>query len=191
MRTTATSLAALVTVAALTVAALTVAAGPAAADQDDPRLNRLFGSLQTVETDINARGLTNAIWLIWHEHENPAVADGLERGVRAMAQGNHNLALMIFDDLVDRAPDFAEAWNKRATVHFLMGNYKESLADIERTLELEPRHFGALEGRGLIFGEMGLVEEELDALERALEINPHLPGALRRVEEIRGTVQDI
>lgn len=178
-------------VAALAALWVAVAAGATAADQNDPRLERLFERLQTVDTPINAQGVTNAIWLVWLEHDNPQVVERMHSGMDAMRRGNHFLALVIFDDLVARVPDYAEAWNKRATVHFLMGNYPDSLRDIERTLELEPRHFGALEGRGLIFGEMGLLEEELQAYEAALEVNPHLPGARRKLEALRGESERI
>ncbi|OAB56119.1 hypothetical protein AY599_27880 [Leptolyngbya valderiana BDU 20041] len=179
------------TVFAAVCLAAFLAAAPAAADQDDPRLKRLFDSLQTTTSSINAQGLTNAIWLVWLEHEDPQVVERMQSGMRAMQRENYYLALAIYDDLVDRVPDYAEAWNKRATVHYLLGNYQQSLDDIERTLELEPRHFGALEGRGLIYGELGLEEEALQAFERALEVNPHLPGATRRAEEIRGKSERI
>jgi tetratricopeptide (TPR) repeat protein len=172
-------------------AAFAAFALPAAADQDDPRLDDLFARLHTVEAAINARGITNAIWLIWMEHEDPRVEERMVSGVQAMQREDYWLALAIYDDLIDRVPDYAEAWNKRATVHYLLGNYELSLEDIERTLDLEPRHFGALEGRGLIYGELGQVEDEVRAYERALELNPHLPAANRKLEEIRGKSERI
>ncbi|WP_208539054.1 tetratricopeptide repeat protein [Algihabitans albus] len=178
-------------IAALVAVWTIASAGQAVADQKDPRLERLFDRLQTVESPINAQGVTNAIWLIWLEHENPQVVERMYSGMDAMRQGNHFLALVIFDDLIARVPDYAEAWNKRATVHYLMGNYPDSLQDIEKTLELEPRHFGALEGRGLIFGELGLAEEELQAYEAALQVNPHLPGAKSKLEALRGESERI
>jgi tetratricopeptide (TPR) repeat protein len=188
MRKRATFLARCVAAVSLAVAA---AAGPAAADQDDPRLERLFDSLQTTSSDINAQGLTNAIWIVWLEHEDPRVVERMQSGMAALQDENYYLALAIYDDLVEQAPGYAEAWNKRATVHFLLGQYDRSLADIEKTLELEPRHFGALEGRGLIYGEMGLDEQALEAFERALEVNPHLPAATRRVQQLRGESERI
>ncbi len=170
---------------------VSAASRPVLADQEDPRLDRLFARLQTVESPIKAQGVTNAIWAIWLEHEDPRVVERMQSGLAAMRRGDHFTALVIFDDLVARVPDYAEAWNRRATLHFLMGDYRQSLRDIEKTLELEPRHFGALEGRGLIFGELGLEEQELESFERALELNPHLPAARRKVEEIRGKSQRI
>ena len=83
---------------------------------------------------------------------------------------------MVFDDLVDIAPEYAEAWNKRATVHFLLGNLADSIADVDVTLDLEPRHFGALSGLGQIELQLGDPAAALSAFEAALLMHPHLPG---------------
>ena len=87
--------------------------------------------------------------------------------------------------MVRAAPDFAEAWNKRATVHYLMGNFEASVADIRRTLALEPRHFGALSGMGLIYDAIGNQTAAMKVWEKALEIHPHLPGMKARIQELR------
>ena len=77
-----------------------------------------------------------------------------------------------------------EAWHKRATVYFLMGGYPASIADLRRTLDLEPRHFAALGGLGLIYPELDEKRAALKALERALEIDPHLPRTRAKVQEL-------
>ena len=69
------------------------------------------------------------------------------RAMTAMEADEHENALKMFDAVVDLDPSFAEGWNKRATLHYIMGNYKASFEDIQKVLELEPRHFGALQGR--------------------------------------------
>ena len=84
------------------------------------------------------------------------------------------LAMPVLDDIVARAPNWAEGWNKRATVLYLMGEHDRSLADIDRVLALEPRHFGALAGLGLIRIEKGETREALAAFRRALAVNPFL-----------------
>jgi tetratricopeptide (TPR) repeat protein len=90
-----------------------------------------------------------------------------------------------FSEVIKLEPDLAEAWNKRATVYYLMGEYEASVRDIERTLALESRHFGALSGLGFIYLSHGEDRAAIEAFEAALEINPYLPGARTRVEELR------
>ena len=82
-------------------------------------------------------------------------------------------------------PDYAEGWNKRATVHYLKGDYSASVIDIERTLALEPRHFGAISGMGLIFMARGDEAGALKAFKEVLKIHPHARGAQFHVEELR------
>jgi tetratricopeptide (TPR) repeat protein len=94
-------------------------------------------------------------------------------------------ALAAFDELVRLAPDFAEGWNKRATLHYLMGNLSASLADIDRTLKLEPRHFGALSGRGLVYLALGREEPALAAFDAALAIYPNLQGRDTHIKKLR------
>ncbi|MFQ5973263.1 MAG: tetratricopeptide repeat protein [Alphaproteobacteria bacterium] len=149
----------------------------AAADQDDPRLDRLFAVLQTTEDTREASVAEQMIWTIWIHSDDERVTDIMRRGIRAMGQQRYGHALELFDELVGQAPEFAEAWNKRATVHYLLGNLEESIADVERTLALEPRHFGALSGLGQIHLLRDEQEAALFAFERALEVHPHLSGA--------------
>jgi Flp pilus assembly protein TadD len=98
-------------------------------------------------------------------------------------------ALATFNQLVIDAPAFAEAWNRRATIHFLLGNYKESEADIVKTLQLEPFHFGALSGRGLVLLSQGQYEAARNAFSRALEVNPNMPEVKNNIDEINRYLQ--
>ena len=91
---------------------------------------------------------------------------------------------MCIRDRVNDHPDYAEAWNRRATIHYLLGNYQDSLADIEQTLTLEPRHFGALSGVGLIMQQLGENEKALHAFEQVLEISPQNVGAAKSVKDL-------
>ncbi|MFQ5902310.1 MAG: tetratricopeptide repeat protein [Candidatus Binatia bacterium] len=102
-----------------------------------------------------------------------------------MSRRNYEEALVSFNKVVEADPDFAEGWNKRATVYYLMGEFVASVRDIERTLTLEPRHFGALSGLGLIYLALGEDRLALEAFEAALKVNPHLPGAQAHAEEVR------
>jgi len=161
------------------------APGLAMADQTDPRLDDLFARLQATDQPGEARALEQRIWRIWIRADDPVANRLMAQGIRAMTQRRLPEALERFDRLIDHAPQFAEAWNKRATVHYLMGNDAASVHDIQRTLALEPRHFGALSGLGLIYDALDRPDAALKSFEAALELNPHMDGARRRGEELR------
>jgi len=167
---------------------LTVALGGAAevlADQRDPRLDGLFLRLQRTADAREAQQLEQMIWGIWTRAGDGRVDHLMRQGTRALARRDLERALEHFDRVVEAAPDFAEGWNKRATVHYLMGDFTASVRDIQRTLDLEPRHFGALSGLGLIYDALDEPKAALRSMEAALELNPHLDGTRRRVEELR------
>ncbi|MGH6919458.1 MAG: tetratricopeptide repeat protein, partial [Geminicoccaceae bacterium] len=156
--------------------------GPAPADQQDLRLNHLFARLQATSSQAEAQAAQQQIWQIWIESDDSSASRLMQRGIQAMATRQHALALEYFDRLVERAPDFAEGWNKRATVYYLLQDYEASVLDIERTLELEPRHFGALSGLGMIYDAIGEPAAALRSYEAAVAINPHLGGTRQRIE---------
>lgn len=159
---------------------------PAAlADQKDPRLEPLFVQLRAVNVEAAAKPVEAEIWRIWGETENAESAALYARGVAAMNLGDGRTALAAFDLLVAREADFAEAWNKRATLRYLKGDDDGSVADIRRTLALEPRHFGALSGLALIFIRQERPAQALQSLEAALALHPHLPGGRARAEELK------
>lgn len=160
-------------------------AGPAGADQTDPRLDALFERLQAAESRREARPIEQRIWRIWHMHDEEEVLAVMSRGRFYLRQERLERARGAFDQAIELAPEFAEAWNARATVNYMLGNYRESLADIERVLELEPRHFGALSGRGLCWEALDKPEKALTAFEAALEVHPRQPGTRARVRELR------
>jgi tetratricopeptide (TPR) repeat protein len=166
-------------------AAFAVQTLPARADQNDPRLDRLFAILHTSDDARELDVAQSLIWDIWIDHSNGEAARLMQRGIFAMANARTAEALQIFDDIIAIDPGFAEAWNKRATLHFMMGDLDKSRADVERTLELEPRHFGALSGLGQIELLRGDREGAIKAFENALDTNPHLPGARRTIERLR------
>jgi tetratricopeptide (TPR) repeat protein len=160
-------------------------AGEGAADQTDERLDALFQRLQTTENASKARVLEGLIWHIWLEVDQDDAERELQQGMAAMSANEYKLAASHFDRLVALAPEFAEGWNKRATLRYLMGDYTGSVADIQHTLALEPRHFGALSGLGLINMAIDDDEGALKAFEAALDVNPHMPGPQHHVELLR------
>ncbi|MEM7422929.1 MAG: tetratricopeptide repeat protein [Pseudomonadota bacterium] len=108
------------------------------------------------------------------------------RADEAMEAKNYDLALQFLNDLVRLAPEFAEGWNKRATLYFIREDYGASLEDIAETLRREPRHFGALSGLGIILDRIGDKAGALEAYRRAVAIHPNLPGAsdgIRKLEK--------
>ena len=103
-------------------------------------------------TPQEAAEVDQRIWLLWLHSEDKAVNRLMAQGVIAMQRGALDRALDRFDEIVERAPDFAEGWNKRATVLYMMGRHRDSVADVQQVLNLEPRHYGALSGLGMIPG---------------------------------------
>jgi len=157
----------------------------ARADQLDPRLDALFARLQSTPSDAEAQAIEQRIWLIWSESPDATLTLLMREGMAALAQSRLRAALERFDRMVEQAPGFAEAWNKRATVLYLMGDYQASVRDIQRTLELEPRHFGALSGLGLIYDAIEQPEAALRSFEAAVAINPHLDTTKERIRQLR------
>ena len=170
---------------------LTVTPASILADQRDGRLDGLFQRLQSTGDVNDAAAIQQQIWQIWIEFEDLSISQLMRRGMTAMSQGDHEEALEAFDSMVDRAPEFAEAWNKRATVLYLLGRLDESAHDIQQTLQLEPRHFGALSGLALIYDALDQPAAALRSLEAALEINPHLSGSQERVHQLREKLKGI
>ena len=164
--------------------------GFAWSDQNAPALDGLFNRLWSpATTPAEARTVTGRIWNLWLASEDPKAQQLMARGIRQMNQFALDEAARIFTDLIDIAPDFAEAWNKRATVFYMMGQYEQSTADVGETLRLEPRHFGALSGQGLIYMETGRPAEALHWFRRALDVNPFMEGVRQNVKMLEETLE--
>ncbi len=166
------------------LALLLATAAGARADQTDPRLDFLFARLKEADA-IEARIIESHIWTMWSAIDEPEARDLLERGSVAMANRDHKTAMAAFDALTSRFPNFAEGWNKRATLSWILGDDRAALFDIRRTLALEPRHFGALSGLGLVLLRLDQRQQALAAFEAALAIHPHLPAARHHAERLR------
>jgi len=136
-------------------------------------LNNLFNQLEKVNNSQSAALLEEKIWSIWNEHPtNNKLTERLEFGTELMQYGDYNYALKIFDNIIDTDPKWSEAWNKRATVYFLMSQLTNSLDDIDKVLNIEPRHFGALSGQARIFIKLQKYEKAIKSIERALRFYP-------------------
>jgi tetratricopeptide (TPR) repeat protein len=174
--------------AALAAACLALSAAAVRAGQDDPRLAALFDKLKN-GTDEEAHATEQEIWQIWVAHKNPEIARLMQHGMAALNEDDAQEALDTFGQVVRADKDFAEGWNKRATVEFVLGDFDASVADIERTLALEPRHFGALSGLGQIYLILNKKAAALKALNAALAVDPHLAGVREKADELKKELQ--
>ncbi len=170
---------------ALILACFALLASGARADQNDPALDGLFAKLQAPDAATRAAAVTREIWERWLTTGDPQLDERLETGIIAMNAGYFRLAEDVFDDVVGQAPDFAEGWNKRATVRYFQGNHTGSIEDCARVLELEPRHFGALSGLGMIHVALGNDREAMRWFEQALDVHPYLPGVKENISILR------
>ncbi|MEQ9039710.1 MAG: tetratricopeptide repeat protein [Silicimonas sp.] len=158
--------------------------GPATAD--DAELEALFEGLKNADPAAAAQ-IEARIFDIWSNSGSPSMDLLLERGREALNEGDTKLAIEHFTALIDHAPEFAEAYNARATAFFQNGQYGPSLEDIRRTLALNPRHFGAMSGLALILEETGRPEDSLAAWREVQKINPSQDGmeaAIARLERL-------
>ena len=159
----------------IVLAIIALPASSLLADQTDARLPALFTELRTTSKAEKAKIVAAEIWRIWSEHsDNDRLSERLKIGIAQMEAGRLRQAEQIFTTIIDTDPAFAEAWNKRATVYFLMGAYERSKRDIAQTILREPRHFGALSGLGLVETHLGNYEAALNAYEQAIALHPYL-----------------
>eukprot|EP01037_Dinobryon_pediforme_P011985 gene11985-12074_t len=169
----------------LPVALLLLAAPQARADQTDPRLPQLFEDLKATDSDFEARALEAQIWQIWTTAPTEAASRLMAQGLRQMAEDDPEAALETFTRLTQSNPTFAEAWNKRATILYMLGRFQDSIEDIGQTLALEPHHFGALSGLAMCDAELHQTQNALNALLKALAVDPRLNGARQNIELLR------
>ncbi|MEC7488175.1 MAG: tetratricopeptide repeat protein [Pseudomonadota bacterium] len=162
---------------------------PMQASHNDPRLPQLFEHLEAATSAEEAEPIELSIWQIWLQSGNGEVDAHMLRGLQAMNMCNHEAAITAYGKAIRKQPEFAEAWNKRATANYLLGRLDLSINDIGKTLELEPRHFGSLSGLGLINLTLAREREALKAFEAAIRIHPHLPGAETHIRELRAKVK--
>ena len=145
------------------------------ADQNDPRLDPLFADLQTPLSTAAVEDIETKIWAYWASFpDDKSVENTMTKATQLMQSGRLQSAERIFSRIIDRAPDFAEAWNKRATVRFMIGNHDGSANDTAKVLQRESRHCGALSGLGMIHMRAGNWNSALKSYEAAFAIHPYL-----------------
>ncbi len=145
-------------------------------------LDRLFAQLHTEGAEARASSVEQKIWANWGRNDSITAEVLLGQATKAMNAQEFPVAEEILDRLLTARPEYTEAWNRRATLNFLAQRHDKSLADIEKVLELEPRHFGALAGRGMIYEAQGKPDQALAAYREALAVNPHMQGVKDKVK---------
>jgi tetratricopeptide (TPR) repeat protein len=153
-------------------------------------LNELFARLRLATTPAEIEVLQNAIWQLWLSTSDHALDKQMETGMRAIEAGDFTAAIAAFDQIIQAAPQLAEGWNKRATAHYLRGEYRASLDDITETLHREPRHFGALWGQLSILRQLGDFRRALQVSARLADICPHWPGLREQQLALREQLEE-
>ncbi len=159
------------------------------AEDRNRELNKLFDELKKNNPNSSFK-IEQRIWKIWSTHpNNDKFTSMLAEGSKFINNQNFLKAEKIFTNLINLDPNWAEAWNKRATVLYMMGEFKRSQNDINKVLELEKRHFGALAGEGLVNIELGNYEKALSSYLRAIEINPSMTSPEIMINEIKELIK--
>jgi tetratricopeptide (TPR) repeat protein len=131
-----------------------------------------------------------AMWAIWLQSGNDAIDALMAEGIRLMTRQRYPEAVEVFSRMIAQAPNFPEAYNKRATVYYLMQEFEKSIADIHKTLELNPVHFGALSGMGLCYLGLNEPRQALEWFERAVAVNPNLDTVQHYIQQIRARLRN-
>lgn len=153
-------------------------------DGREPGINDLYAELAEAKDDSAAARIARRIQINWLESGSDTVDLLMARSAQALKAGDYGLTLDLLDVVVSLAPGYAEGWNRRATVYYLQEDFGRSLADIERTLAIEPRHWGALSGLGMIQRRLGEKDRALATFRQILKIHPALSNAREAVEAL-------
>ena len=165
------------------------------AEDKKNELDKLFSQLKNSKNLSSAQIVEKKIWEIWMIHPSDdrrgfRLTELLTQGSRLMNMGELNKAYELFTQIIATEPDWYEAWNKRATVLYLMNRYQSSLDDIKITLVLEPRHFGALSGQALNYIELKQYEKAIESYKAAQKIYPLLDSAEKMIPELKELIND-
>ena len=155
------------------------------AEDRDIKLNKLFDELKAKQTNL-ATNIEQKIWNLWVTHPtDDKLTIKLKEGSKLLRNQQLNEALEIFTEVINLDQNWAEAWNKRATVLYMIGDYEGSQNDIDKVLKLEKRHFGALAGQGLVNIQLKNYEKAIESYEKAQEIYPAMQSPKIMIKEIK------
>jgi tetratricopeptide (TPR) repeat protein len=163
---------------------------PPVAVTKEARLDQLFADLKRERNEKAAERIAGRIWGEWFQSGSASIDLMMQWSQKAMDDQKFDVALDFLDQVVTLQPKYAEGWNRRATVHYMMKNFGKSMSDIDQTLQLEPRHFGALSGLAQIMAATGHKQSALEAWQKVLAIYPMMRSAQDQVatlsEELAG-----
>ena len=155
------------------------------------KLSQLFEQLKKSNNTSIAFEIEMKIWNIWTTHPtHDNLTQSLAKGSDLMSKGELETAYKIFSTIIESDPTWAEGWNKRATVFYLMGRYQDSLKDINEVLKLESRHFGALSGQGLVQIKLGNYEKAIKSYQAVQKIYPVIKVAKIMIPRLRKLIKD-
>jgi len=152
-------------------------------------LSDLYALLATAEDEEAAKAVADAIERVWVHSGSPTIDLLMDRSSKAVAEKHNELALKLLDRVVELAPDFTEAWNRRAFVYFMQNDVDRALGDLRRALALDPNHFKALDGLAQILREIGQKKAALKAFKQLIEVHPYWTGAKQAIEELEREVE--
>jgi tetratricopeptide (TPR) repeat protein len=167
------------------LALVRILAGAEPITRQHTALSNALERLRTATKPAEIERLDRIIWRMWSSAGTREAVAALQRALQALSGDRFGAALAALDEAVAADFAFAEAWNRRATVYFLLGEHRKAIADIEKVLVLEPRHYGALSGLGQVLAKEGETEGALAAFEAALAINPHLTCIRQAADRLR------
>ena len=159
------------------------------ANERDTRLNQLFNELKANKSKV-ALIIEQEIWALWSTHpSDEKLTARLEEGSQFVREQNYLKAKDIFTEVINLDQSWAEAWNKRATVLYILGEFQKSQDDIDQVLALEQRHFGALAGQGLVNIQLKNYEKAISSYEKAQEIYPSMQSPKLMIEKIKSIIK--
>ena len=159
------------------------------ADDRSSELNHLFNELKIKDKNLSFE-VEQQIWKIWSTHpNNNRLTSMLAAGSNFMKNNEYSKAVEIFTKVIDLDPTWAEAWNKRATVLYIIGEFEKSQNNLDQVLKLEKRHFGALAGQGLVNIELENYEKALESYKEAMRIYPSMNSPKIMIKQIKELIQ--
>ena len=173
----------------LTIIIIFLSTTTLSANDRDAELNKLFLELKKNIPSLS-QGIAQQIWRLWSTHPtDQKLTSLLDEGSRLVQDQKLNRAIDVFTEAIELDPNWAEAWNKRATVFYMVGEFQKSQDDIDKVLELEERHFGALAGQGMVNIQLKNYEKAILSYKKAQEIYPSMQSPEIMIKQIENLIK--